>query len=152
MTAAGAPGIFICHRREDAAYPAGWLFDRLAARFGATAIFNDVESIRLGDDFAEQILTAVGSCAVLLVVIGRRWLTATGSVGRRLDDAADIVRLEIEAALIRSVRVIPVLVDGAQMPRANELPASLQALARRQAVELRSGSFGVDTDRLMAVL
>ena len=76
-------------------------------------------------------MAAVGSCAVLLVVIGGWWLTATGEDGRRrLDDPGDFVRLEIEAALARHVRVIPVLVDGARMPRAADLPASLEGLAR----------------------
>ena len=96
-------------------------------------------------------MAAVGSCAVLLAVIGVGWLTATGEDGRRrLDDPGDFVRLEIEAALARDVRVIPVLVDGARMPRAADLPASLEGLARRQALELNPGSF--DTSRLLRML
>jgi len=79
--------IFICYRREDAAFPAGWLFDQLADQFGEGQVFKDVDSIQLGDDFFEEIATAVGSCAVLLALIGARWLTITGEEGRRrLDD------------------------------------------------------------------
>ena len=96
-------------------------------------------------------MAAVGSCVVLLAVIGVGWLTATGEDGRRrLDDPGDFVRLEIEAALARDVRVIPVLVNGAPMPRAADLPASLGGLARRQALELDPGSF--DTSRLLGML
>ncbi len=145
-------GIFICYRREDAAYPAGWLFDRLVGHFGEGQVFKDVDSIRLGDDFEAEITAAVGSCAVLLAVIGTRWLTVAGEEGRRLDDPADFVRLEIETALTRGVRVIPVLVDRARMPRAAELPATLEKLTRRQALVLSPASFTADIARLLKVL
>jgi len=145
-------GIFICYRREDAAYQAGWLFDRLVGHFGEGRVFKDVDSIRLGDDFEAEINAAIGSCAVLLAVIGMRWLTVADEDGRRLDDPADLLRLEIETALTRGVRVIPVLVDGARMPRAAELPASLEKLTRRQALVLSPASFTADTSRLLKVL
>jgi len=90
---------------------------------------------------------------VLLALIGRRWLTVTGEDGRRrLDNPGDFVRLEIEAALTRNVRVIPILVEAARMPRASELPASLAKLARRQALELTSSRFGLDAQRLLRTL
>ena len=148
------PGrIFMSYRREDTAYPAGWLFDRLARHFGRDQVFKDVDSIELGDDFVEVITTAVGSCEVLLALIGSRWLTVADRNGqRRLDDPHDFVRLEIEAAFTRNVRVIPVLVEGARMPRADELPASLTKLARRQAVELSPARFDFDTRQLFRVL
>jgi Tol biopolymer transport system component len=145
--------VFISYRRDDAAYPAGWLFDRLAERFGEEQIFKDVDSIELGDDFVETIGEAVGSTDVLLALIGEKWLTVAGEDGRRrLDDPADFVRLEIEAALARKVRVIPILVEGASMPSEDELPASLMPLARRQALELSPARFASDTGRLLSVL
>jgi TIR domain len=145
--------IFISYRREETAYPAGWLYDRLAAHFGGGQVFKDVDSIQLGDDFVEVITRAVGSCDVLLALIGDAWLTVTDAHGRRrLDDLDDFVRLEIEAALSRRVRVIPVLVDGARMPHADELPDSLAALVRRQALELSPARFDFDTSRLLKVL
>jgi TIR domain len=149
-----APGrIFISYRREETAYPAGWLYDRLVARFTDDQVFKDVDSIELGDDFVEVISTAVGSCDVLLALIGDRWLTITDEDGqRRLDDPNDFVRVEIEAALARNVRVIPILVEGARMPRATELPPSLARLVRRQALELSPARFDSDTGRLLRVL
>jgi hypothetical protein len=145
--------IFISYRREETAYPAGWLFDRLVEHYGEGQIFKDVDSIELGDDFVEVITKAVGSTDVLLALIGDEWLTVTDEDGRRrLDDPADFVRVEIEAALARAVRVIPILVDGARMPRADELPASLAPLARRQALELNPSRFASDTTRLLKVL
>jgi hypothetical protein len=148
------PGrIFISYRREETAYAAGWLYDRLAGHFGGGQVFKDVDSIQLGDDFVEVITRAVGSCDVLLALIGDEWLTIADAHGRRrLVNPDDFVRLEIEAALLRSVRVIPVLVDGARMPRADELPDSLAALVRRQALELSPARFDFDTSRLLKVL
>jgi hypothetical protein len=124
----------------------------MAVRLGAGRVFKDVDTIEPGDDFAEVITGAVQACAVLLAVIGGRWLTAAGPDGRRLDDPDDFVRLEIEAALARGVRVIPVLVDGTTMPRPVQLPASLAPLARRQAIELSHSRFSADLTGLLKLL
>jgi hypothetical protein len=144
--------IFISYRREETDYPAGWLYDRLDARY-AGQVFKDVDSIELGDDFVEVITAAVGSCDVLLALIGNQWVTIADKDGRRrLDNPDDFVRLEIEAALTRNVRVIPILVGGATMPRAEELPPSLARLVRRNALELSPARFDYDTSRLLKVL
>ena len=145
-------GIFINYRHQETAVWAGWLYDRLAARY-AGQVFKDVDSIKLGDDFVEVITAAVGSCDVLLALIGNQWITVTDDDGRRrLDDPDDYVRVEIEAALKRNVRVIPILVGGATMPHAEELPPSLAKLVRRHALELSPERFDYDTDRLLKVL
>jgi TIR domain len=145
--------VFISYRREETAYAAGWLYERLVTRLGEGKIFKDVDSIELGEDFVEAVTAAVGSCDVLLALIGDEWLTVKDEMNhRRIDDPDDFVRLEIEAALARDVRVIPVLVDGAAMPHADELPGSLAALVRRQALELSPDRFYFDTGRLLEVL
>ena len=144
--------VFISYRRDETAYPAGWLYDRLAEHFDGQ-VFKDIDSIELGDDWVQAITEAVASCDVMLALIGDEWLTITDETGRRrLDDPSDFVRLEIETALERDVRVIPILVDGAQMPRAAELPAGLSTLVRRQALELSPARFDFDTSRLLEVL
>jgi outer membrane protein assembly factor BamB len=155
MASAGnVPGrIFISYRRAETAWAAGRLFDRLADHFGKDQVFTDVESIEPGDDFVEMIAAAVGSCDVLLALIGDQWLTITDQDGQpRLDDPHDYVRLEIEAALERNIRVIPILVEGARMPPVGQLPTSLAKLARIQALELSPAWFGRDTHRLIRVL
>ena len=107
----------------------------------------------MGDDFVEVITRAVGSCDVLLALIGDQWLAITDARGqRRLDNPDDFVRLEIEAALTRNVRVIPILVEGARLPRADELPPALAGLVRRQALELSPARFDFDISRLLKVL
>jgi hypothetical protein len=149
-----APGrIFLSYRREEADFPAGWLDDRLAAHFGRDQVFRDVDDIRLGANFPEVIAKAVASCDVLLALIGSQWVTITDEEGkRRLDDPNDFVRLEIEAALQRGVLVIPILVRGAKMPPAQQLPASLAELVHRNALELSPTRFDFDTGRLLEVL
>src|SRR5690242_17880558 len=145
--------IFISYRREDTAFPAGWLFDRLVEHFGRGQVFKDVDSIQLGDKFAERISDAVASTDVLLALIGDEWLTIADKGGRRrLDDPEDFVRLEIESALTRNVRVIPVLIDGVKMPPAEKLPPTLAPLTGRQALELSPSRFESDIMRLLKLL
>jgi hypothetical protein len=141
------------YRRTDTGWAAVSLFDRLADQFGRDKIFKDADSIDVGEDFVEAITTAVGSSDALLALIGHQWLTVTDQNGRRrLDSPGDFVRLEIEAALTRGVRIIPILVDGALMPREDQLPESLAPLVRRQALELNPNRFGSDFQRLLPVL
>jgi hypothetical protein len=146
------PGrIFISYRRQETAWPAGRLYDVLVEHFPAEQVFKDVDNIEPGEDFVERITAAVESCDVLLALIGPQWLTMTDENGdRRLDNPEDFVRLEIGAALKRKIRVIPILVDGARMPRANELPPALAPLVRRNAVEVNPLTF--DTRRLMTAV
>ena len=139
------PRVFMSYRRDDTDYPAAWLFAELARHFDKGQVFKDVDSIEPGDDFVEVITSAVASCDVLLALIGRRWLTVTGEDGRRrLDDPGDFVRLEIEAALTRNVRVIPVLVEAAQMPR------EASALPEGECVRLGAGLVEGDLERSLA--
>ncbi len=147
-----SPGrIFISYRRQETAWPAGRLYDVLVKHFAAEQVFKDVDNIEPGDDFVERITAAVASCDVLLALIGPQWLTMTDENGdRRLHNPEDYVRLEIEAALRRKIRVIPILVDEARMPRANELPPALAPLVRRNAVEINPLTF--DTRRLMTAV
>ena len=140
--------IFLNYRREDSSGHSGRLFDALSGHF-AGRLFMDVDTLEPGVDFVEAIEQAVGSCEVLIVVIGREWLTVQDAAGqRRLDDPADFVRLEVETALERKIRVIPVLVQGAPMPRAEELPPSLARLSRRNAIEISDARWAYDVDRL----
>jgi hypothetical protein len=141
--------IFVNYRREDSAGHAGRLFDRLSGRFPGR-VFMDVDTLEPGVDFVEAIEQAVGACEVLIVLIGHEWLGATDATGRRrLDDPADFVRLEVATALDRKIRVIPVLVQGASMPRVEELPPDLVKLARRNAIELSDARWAYDVDRLI---
>ena len=146
------PGrIFICYRRQETAWPALRLYDVLVQHFPAERVLKDIRSIEPGDDIVERITAEVAFCDVLLALIGPQWLTMTDNHGqRRLDNPDDFVRLEIETALKRKIRLIPILVDDARMPRADELPPTLAPLVRRNAVEINPLTF--DTTRLMATV
>jgi tetratricopeptide (TPR) repeat protein len=142
--------IFINYRREDSMSIAGRLHDRLIQAFGKENIFMDVDHIPAGVDFAAHLHSTIAKCKILLVVIGPHWLDAKDEAGQcRLHQLDDFVAIEIAAALARNVRVIPVLVEGAAMPKARELPDSLKPLARRQAVDVRQLHFGRDTEALV---
>ena len=147
------PGIFISYRRENTAGYVGRLCDALKKHVGSTPIFLDIDSMEPGVDFVDRIGSAVGSSDVLLAVIGPAWLTASKGDGqRRLHDPQDYVRKEIQEALSRNIRVIPVLVGGASMPGVQELPPELSALARRQAYELSDTRWDYDVERLSSHL
>jgi hypothetical protein len=146
-------GIVVSYRRQESSHIAGRLYDRLADRFGSARVFIDVDAIEPGVDFAEAITRAVTTCEVLLAIIGPHWLDAMDERGgRRLEDPDDFVRLEIEAALTRNVRVIPILVEGASMPDWRDLPESLAGLVRRNAFIVRHESFAYDAERLVTVI
>ncbi len=142
--------IFISYRRDDTAGRAGRLFDVLVTRFGPRNVFQDVAAIAPGADFPQRVEDAIAQSDAVLVVIGSEWLTMRGPDGSpRLDEADDYVRREVGAALAADVRVVPVLVDGAELPSARDLPADLGPLAHRQAVALRDVTWHQDVDGLV---
>lgn len=140
---------FICYRRADTAASAGRVFDWLSRNSETIDVFLDVEDILPGDDFERAIEERLSTIAVLFVLIGRGWLSAAAPDGsRRLDDPRDFVHAEISAALKLGVRVVPVLVDGGQMPAAHDLPGPLKRLAARNAFVLRHDRFHSDMREL----
>jgi hypothetical protein len=143
--------VFLSYRRDDSADAAGRIHDRLVSKYGTDRLFMDVDTIPLGVDFRRVIGEAVGRCQIFLVVIGPGWLLAADRAGRvRLENPADFVRLEIEAALERDIPVIPVLVGGCDVPPPDQLPESLQSLAYRNAIHVRRNpDFHHDVDRLI---
>lgn len=149
----GAPRFFVSYRRADAAGEAGRLTDQLGERFGQHLVSVGADAMLPGMELAEQIERSVGAADALIVVIGCDWLNATDATGRRhLDDPRDFVRLEIEQALRQGTRVIPVLVRGAHMPSANELPPSLAPLTRLNAAEISDTRWQYDIESLAAAL
>jgi hypothetical protein len=145
-------GIFISYRRADTAGYAGRLYDDLSQHFGAESVFRDVDVLQPGVDFADAISQTLNTCRVLLALIGPAWLTSTSDGQRRLDDPGDLMRVEIATALCRTVEVIPVLVQGATMPRPRDLPKILRGLTRRNAIELSDSRWRFDTDALIAAI
>lgn len=147
-------GIFISYRHDGSAkYAVPAIREQLSLHFGTDLVFRDIDTMEPGVDFVEEIEQAVSSCEVLIAIIGREWLTVTDKQGkRRFENPDDWVRLELETALNRKIRVVPALVDGALMPLAEEFPESLKNFARRQAIEIGHKRFADDVKRLVLTL
>lgn len=142
--------IFISYRRSDCQPQANGLYDGLRFRLPSAHLFMDIEAMPAGVDFEEHIRAEIEVCDLVLVMIGDNWLDRLPETGlRRIDDPADFVRLEIEAGLKspRS-RLIPVLVEGAEMPRREDMPESIRGLARLHAIELSDHRWPADLERL----
>lgn len=145
--------IFISYRRSDTPGIAGRLADSLSEYFGDERVFRDIEDIEEGARFDSTIDATVAGADALVVLIGPNWLDARDSEGRRrLDNEGDWVAREIAAACTRGVRVFPVLVESTPMPRADELPAPIRALASYNAVSLADSRWRHDVTRLAKVI
>lgn len=147
------PTLFLSYRQSDTLGQTGRLADALEARYGRDAVFRDIDSIEAGRRFDEVIERALADCRVFLPLIGDDWLTVRGADGRRrLDDPEDFVRREVATALARGVPVIPLLLEGATIPPATELPPELRPLLRHQALELSETRWDFDVGRLVAAI
>jgi hypothetical protein len=145
--------IFISYRREDTSGESGRLKDKLEQVFGQENIFYDVETLEAGLNFDESIAKALGESKVLLAMIGPHWLKVSDSKGvLRIQKPDDWVRREISEALRRNLRVIPVLVNGADMPEQADLPEDLRELSLKHTQELSSSRWNYDVSELVRVL
>ncbi len=146
--------IFLSYRRDDTEGYALLLRERLEARFGKGAVFQDITSIPPGRKVREFITGAVTGCRVMLVLIDKQWLSLTDpkTGERRLDQPNDFVRLEVAAGLEGGLRVIPVLLRGTLMPSAADLPEPLAPLADLAAHFIDSYSLNADIERLIGWL
>ena len=147
--------IFISYRRSDSQHAVDRLQQEMRpyVKNARRDIFVDVDNIPIGRDFEEHLQGKVSECDALLAVIGPDWLTSTKDDGtRRIDDPEDFVRTEIAAALSRNIPVVPVLLDGAQVPHASQLPENLKPLAKRNGAQLDRKSFAADVDHIMTGL
>jgi TIR domain len=145
-----AAKVFISYRRDDSAGQAGRIQDRLEREFGHDLLFMDVDAIPLGTNFVKVLHEEVAKCGVLLAVIGPNWPDVRDEAGnRRLDNPKDFVRIEIAAALQRDIPVIPILLDGARIPKAAQPPKDLEELPLRNGLDVRHASFPYDMDKLI---
>jgi hypothetical protein len=147
--------IFISYRREDSEDSARALYESLLPLFGKERIFIDVEDIVLGFDFRQAVESSLSTCGVFLAMIGPKWLdiaTPNDPSGkRRLDKPSDTVRQEIATALKKggNLPVIPVLIRGAIMPTADQLPDDLKDLAFRNGLALNHVDWEANVKKLV---
>ncbi len=141
--------IFISYRRSDSDALAGHLQERLSVALAGWSVFLDVRSIDAGEDFKNRIDNNLAIATVLLVLIGKRWIEGDKN---RLREPGDLVHHEIQTSLGRGIRILPVLINGADMPRPGDLPDTITELASRNAVELRHARFEDDFRNLVKAI
>lgn len=140
--------VFMCYRRSGTADVTGRIQDHLARVFGREAFVKDVEVVPLGADYRPFLGRIIRRCAMVLAVVGDDW-AGGGSHSTSIADDNDPVRTELELAMNLNIPVIPVLVQGAQMPGPSDLPESITGLAYRNAAVVRPDpDFQGDIDRL----
>jgi uncharacterized protein YigE (DUF2233 family) len=140
----------ISYRRADSQDIAGRIADQLRFRLGERQVFLDTGSIPAGADFRHTIQEALRRRGVLVAIVGPEWMAARHGAPERINDPDDPVRMEIATALAEGLPIIPVLVNGASMPAAGELPDDIKDFAYRNALTLDRGRyFHRDTDELV---
>jgi hypothetical protein len=147
--------VFINYRVVDDPLGAASIYDRLALCFGRDNVFRDCESMAPGEHYPSAIRNALENAAVLVAVIGPRWLTLTDEAAVRLIDREnDWVRQELAYAFRSGIPVLPVLLKdtpaNAEMPMVAELPENIRMLATIQAFEISQRRLSVDLERLIA--
>jgi hypothetical protein len=155
----GAKGdnVFVSYRRQANDHVAGRIYDYLERYLGEGSVFFDVEGIPIGADFRASIRTALIKSQALVVIIGRRWAARFRQSASWLPWSAtrtiDFVRVEIELALDHNVRIIPVLVDGANMPSERQMPAKISQICYYHAAPVRAGrDFRADMARVLEAI
>ncbi|HEV2956333.1 MAG TPA: 4a-hydroxytetrahydrobiopterin dehydratase [Xanthobacteraceae bacterium] len=145
--------VFISYRRLDSAIFSQWLADQLRAAYGPTCVFIDTENIRDADVWAARVQDALDQAAIVVIVIGKSWLSISDEVGRRrIDLTDDWVRREIEASIVQGKKVLPLLIDGADLPDRNALPESVGRLVDFQARRIATTNIAKDIADLVKAI
>lgn len=136
--------VFISYRRDDTPDLAGRIADRLRQWPAFRDVFFDVDVIAHGANFAASIRHALAARPACIVLIGKKWCGPQDKNRSRIFSADDWVRVEVTAMLEEKLQIIPVLAEGASMPRQADLPVDLQPLTRLNALRVRHENFQQD--------
>ena len=143
--------VFISYRRADSSGYTRSLYSDLIREFSAQQIFMDVDDIPAGADFVVEINNKLKGAHILIVMMGKKWLEITNSNGqRRLDNPNDFVRIEIEYAIKKGIKIFPILLENAVMPNEIDLPELLKPLARKQALFLSNKDYKYHVEKIIA--
>jgi hypothetical protein len=148
------PRIFLSFRKVDERVGRDRVYRALVDAFGTDQVFKSGVSIPAGVEFADVLLQQAAGCEVMVVLIGPRWVGATGADGARLlDREDDWVRREITTSFRSGNRVIPVLLgDATRLPAVGDVPAELAQLAGSQFIRVEDSNPGAGLASLVAEL
>ncbi len=143
-----AAKIVLSYRHGDSPGTIGWMYEKLSTRYGEDSVFRDVDNIQPSMDFRKVIGHTLRRADLVLVIIGPKWRgPVDGKL--RIDEINDWVRIEVETALQLDIPIIPVLIEGADMPKVEEVPDSLKDLTYKHAVRVEPGKdFQAHVNRL----
>ncbi len=147
--------IFLSYRRKDTASAAGRLHDYLEREFGADMVFKDIHDIGLGTDFRKVLSKTLMDCKVVLALIGDRYVSLTDAEGNiRIMNPNDYVNIEVSTALAFKDQklVIPILINGARMPKRDQIPKSMETLTWQNAKKLSNDYWKTDIERLVKAI
>jgi hypothetical protein len=146
LTGVGTPTweLFHSYRRTDAPGQAGRIGERLINYFGPGQVFKDIESLPPAANYIDFIREKLTLAHVMVVVIGPNW-----AADSRLRDSDDLHREEVRTAIERGIHIVPVLVDGAKMPRKEDVPSDLLPLIYRGAIEITDSRWDYDVGRVV---
>jgi pterin-4a-carbinolamine dehydratase len=147
------PLVFVSYRRDDEGPASRFIKVELDKIFGSEHIFMDLDNIRRGDKWKDTINTSLQECDCLIVIIGKNWLRLQDeNFIRRIDKKEDWVRKEVETALRRKIKIVPLLMGGVTLPQKEALPKSIQKLPENQAMSINALTWQNDISDLVDFL
>lgn len=137
--------VFVSYRRDDTGPIALALRAELDLRLAGVPVFVDLNRIQGGDLWPDVLEDALRKARVLIALIGTNWAGERDDGPPRIADSNDWVRRECARALAHpSGAILPVLVNGADLPSDTLLPDDLKRMRAFNALPLRTQSWDQD--------
>lgn len=131
--------VFISYRRTDEAVTQR-IVEHLDTALPWMKFFLDTAKLESGRQWSDALFAGLSRSNALLVIIGPEWQSSF----RPRHDETDVMRREIEWGITEGRALLPVLINGATMPRRNRVPESIRPLLDIEAVTVDRKSFEAD--------
>ena len=141
--------IFLSFRQHDSRVQAVRLYKDLRLRPGDEVIFDFLFD---PVDWVGQLIETVRRSALILVLIGPKWLEILTERSAHGETFSDAVHIELLAAFQHRVPLLAVLVEGASPPTPSSLPPEVSQLADMPSVRLRASSWQQDLDGIVEAI
>lgn len=145
--------IFISYRRADTGIVAPFLFKELERNFGEKIVFMDTQDIRIGENWVSKINEALIESSILIILIGKLWLTLKDKDNkRRITKNDDWVRNEILHFKNNNKYIIPLLLYKDFLLNKNKLPKELKFLQSIQSYFFNSEDISNSSTKLIELI